>query len=149
MCEVGSLGPNPAVALLFKRLDELIASPMSCPKGRAQLSILQKAGDVYWGVGDYKYASQEFFTEAQCAELDQVRSGTRRGPMTLAYQVTIEDPTVWSRPWTVKQEFSRQSDEENRLYTEPRCIEGNQGLHRLDSAPTSSWHRQRVRRLGT
>ena len=24
--------------------------------------------------------------------------------------------------------FSRQSDEENRLYTEPRCIEGNQGL---------------------
>jgi hypothetical protein len=48
--------------------------------------------------------------------------------MTLAYEVTIEDPTVWTRPWTVKQEFSRQSDEENRLYTEPRCIEGNQGL---------------------
>jgi hypothetical protein len=53
---------------------------------------------------------------------------TRTGPMTLAYEVTIEDPTVWTRPWTVKQEFSRQSDEENRLYTEPRCIEGNQGL---------------------
>jgi len=35
---------------------------------------------------------------------------------------------VWTRPWTVKQEFSRQSDKENRLYTEPRCIEGNQGL---------------------
>jgi hypothetical protein len=28
----------------------------------------------------------------------------------------------------VKQEFTRQSDEENRLYTEPRCIEGNYGL---------------------
>ena len=42
--------------------------------------------------------------------------------------VTIEDPTVWARPWTVNQEFSRQSEEENRLYTEPRCIEGNQGL---------------------
>jgi hypothetical protein len=35
---------------------------------------------------------------------------------------------VWTSPWTLKEEFSRQSDEENRLYTEPRCIEGNQGL---------------------
>jgi hypothetical protein len=35
---------------------------------------------------------------------------------------------VCTRLWTVKQEFSRQSDEENRLYTEPRCIEGNHGL---------------------
>ena len=42
--------------------------------------------------------------------------------------MTIEDPTVWTRPWTVKQEFTRQSDQENRLYTEPRCIEGNYGL---------------------
>jgi len=60
--------------------------------------------------------------------LHLVERWTRTGPMTLAYEVTIEDPTVWIRPWTVKQEFSRQSDEENRFYTEPRCIEGNQGL---------------------
>src|SRR5215831_7949531 len=60
--------------------------------------------------------------------LHLVERWTRTGPRTLAYEVTIEDPTVWTRPWTVKQEFSRQSDEENRLYTEPRCIEGNQGL---------------------
>ena len=30
--------------------------------------------------------------------------------------------------WTIKQEFTRQSDEENRIYYEPRCIEGNYGL---------------------
>ena len=60
--------------------------------------------------------------------LHLVERWTRTGPMTLAYEVTIEDPTVWTRPWTVKQEFSRQSDVENRIYTEPRCIEGNQGL---------------------
>jgi hypothetical protein len=60
--------------------------------------------------------------------LHLVERWTPTGPMTLAYEVTIEDPTVWTKPWTVKQEFSRQSDEENRLYTEPRCIEGNQGL---------------------
>jgi len=60
--------------------------------------------------------------------LHLVERWMRTGPMTLAYEVTIEDPTVWTRPWTVKQEFSRQNEEENRLYTEPRCIEGNQGL---------------------
>jgi hypothetical protein len=60
--------------------------------------------------------------------LHLVERWTRTGPKTLAYEVTIEDPTMWTRPWTVKQEFSRESDEENRFYAEPRCIEGNQGL---------------------
>jgi hypothetical protein len=60
--------------------------------------------------------------------LHLVERWTRTGPTTLAYEVKVEDPTVWSRPWIVKQEFGRQSDQENRLYTEPRCIEGNQGL---------------------
>ena len=53
---------------------------------------------------------------------------TRSGPASLEYVVTIEDPTVWMWPWTVKQEFGRQSDEENRIYPEPRCLEGNYGL---------------------
>jgi hypothetical protein len=60
--------------------------------------------------------------------LHLVERWTRTGPTTLAYEVTIEDPTVWTRPWTVKQEFGRQSDAENRLYPEPRCHEGNYGL---------------------
>ena len=47
--------------------------------------------------------------------LHLVERWTRTGPKTLAYEVTIEDPTVWTRPWTVKQEFSRQSEEENRF----------------------------------
>jgi len=53
---------------------------------------------------------------------------TRLGPNTLEYVVTIDDPTVWTRPWTVKQAFSRQSEADNRIYYEPRCIEGNYGL---------------------
>jgi hypothetical protein len=60
--------------------------------------------------------------------LHLVERWTRTGPRTLAYEVTVEDPTVWTRTWTVKQEFGKQSDAENRLYTEPRCVEGNQGL---------------------
>jgi hypothetical protein len=60
--------------------------------------------------------------------LHLVERWTRTGPRTLAYEVTIEDPTVWTRPWTVKQEFSQQSNDENRFYAEPRCLEGNYGL---------------------
>ena len=60
--------------------------------------------------------------------LHLVERWTRTSPTTLEYRVTIEDPTVWTRPWTVIQEFTRQSDPENRFYSEPRCIEGNLGL---------------------
>ncbi|PYU35968.1 MAG: hypothetical protein DMG31_02375 [Acidobacteria bacterium] len=60
--------------------------------------------------------------------LHLVERWTRTGPNTLEYAVTIEDPTVWTRPWMVKQEFTKQGDQDNRIYYEPRCIEGNYGL---------------------
>jgi hypothetical protein len=64
-------------------------------------------------------------------KLHLVEHWTRTGPSTLEYAVTIEDPTVWTRPWTVKQEFTKQSEQENRIYYEPRCVEGNYALPSL------------------
>jgi len=60
--------------------------------------------------------------------LHVIERWTRTGPGTLEYAVTVEDPTVWTRPWTAKQDFIRQNNQENRIYSEPRCIEGNYGL---------------------
>lgn len=60
--------------------------------------------------------------------LHVIERWTRTSPTALEYSVTVDDPTVWTRPWTAKQEFTLQSNEENRIYTEPRCIEGNYGL---------------------
>jgi len=60
--------------------------------------------------------------------LHVIERWTRTSRTTLEYWVTVEDPTVWVRPWTAKQEFTLQSNEENRIYPEPRCIEGNYGL---------------------
>ena len=57
--------------------------------------------------------------------LHLVERWTRTSPNTLEYVVTIEDPTVWTKPWTVTQEFTRQSEQSNRIYYEPRCNEGN------------------------
>jgi hypothetical protein len=60
--------------------------------------------------------------------LHLIERWTRTSPTKLEYRVTVEDPTVWTQSWTAIQEFTKQSDPENRFYPEPRCIEGNFGL---------------------
>jgi hypothetical protein len=60
--------------------------------------------------------------------LHLIERWTRTSPATLEYVVTIEDPAVWTHSWTVRQEFTKQSDQEDRIYYEPRCVEGNYGL---------------------
>jgi hypothetical protein len=50
---------------------------------------------------------------------------------TIEYTVTVEDPTVWTKPWTAKQELAHQDEQANRFYPEPRCHEGNYGMPAL------------------
>jgi len=63
--------------------------------------------------------------------LHLVERFTRTGPKTLEYLVTFDDPTTWTKPWTVKVEYTRQDDFSNRVYTDNRCHEGNYGLPAL------------------
>ena len=60
--------------------------------------------------------------------LHLVERWKRTGPDSLEYFVTIDDPTVWTKPWTATQVFTLQSNEQNRIYYEPRCNEGNYAL---------------------
>ena len=60
--------------------------------------------------------------------LHVVERWTRLDAETIEYVATMEDPTTWTRPWTVTFELSRQSDAANRIYKEPRCHEGNYGM---------------------
>jgi hypothetical protein len=60
--------------------------------------------------------------------LHLIERWTRLDANTLEYVVTVDDPTTWTRPWTVKQEMKRQNNQANRIYYEPRCHEGNYGL---------------------
>jgi len=88
---------------------------------RAKSDLTQKLNGA--GLEHTKYdfrASRE--------NLHVVERWTRTGPATLEYVVTIEDPTVWTLPWSTKQEFTKQSDQENRIFYEPRCVEGNMGF---------------------
>jgi hypothetical protein len=60
--------------------------------------------------------------------LHLVERFTRLDATTLEYVVTIEDPSTWVTPWTVRQEMKAQDELANRIYYEPRCHEGNFGL---------------------
>jgi hypothetical protein len=63
--------------------------------------------------------------------LHLVERWTRTGPKTLALVTTVEDPMTWTKPWTAITEFDLQDNAQNRIYTEPRCHEGNYGLPAL------------------
>jgi hypothetical protein len=75
--------------------------------------------------------SPKFTVRGAWENLTLVERYTRIDSDTLEYAVTYNDPTVWTAPWTAKMELSLQSDEQNRIYSEPRCHEGNYGLPAL------------------
>ena len=51
---------------------------------------------------------------------------TRLGPTTLEYQFTLNDPTVWTRPWTGMFRFDKDDDQYELV--EYACHEGNYGM---------------------
>ena len=60
--------------------------------------------------------------------LHLVERWTRLDSETIEYVATMDDPTTWTKPWTVAVELKRQDAKQNRIYIEPRCHEGNYGL---------------------
>ena len=52
---------------------------------------------------------------------------TRAGANTLTYQVTVDDPTTWTKPWTAVVELAKQDEKANEVYQQT-CHEGNYGL---------------------
>jgi hypothetical protein len=97
-------------------------------------SVRQRFGDSRgrWEgntlVVDVTNFSPKFSFQAARENLHLVERFTRLDANTIEYAVTIEDPTTWEKPWTVKQEMTRQDEQANRIYYEPRCHEGNYGL---------------------
>ena len=54
---------------------------------------------------------------------------TRTGPETLRYEFTIDDPTVWERPWTGMYTFVR--DDSQYELVEYACHEGNNSMFNI------------------
>ena len=60
---------------------------------------------------------------------------TRTGPTTLEYVFTIDDPTIWTRPWTAMFTFDRDDDQYELV--EYACHEGNYGMTNILSGARS------------
>ncbi len=70
---------------------------------------------------NYKPAS---FVPESSDKLHVIERLTRTGPETLKYEITIDDPDTWTRPWSLMIPLKRTSA---RIY-EYACHEGNVGM---------------------
>jgi hypothetical protein len=57
---------------------------------------------------------------------------TRIAPNTLVYEFTVDDPTVWTRPWTAMFPFDK--DDGQYELVEYACHEGNYAMQNILSA---------------
>ena len=65
--------------------------------------------------------------------LHLVERYTSVGPGQLTYRVTVEDATVFTRPWTIEIPMTRLEDRANQIY-ESACHEGNYALTNILAA---------------
>jgi len=70
------------------------------------------------------FSPQSEFRESN-QHLHLVERYTRVGPETLQYDVTMSDPTTWTKPWTVRIPLKSR----NEAVYEYACHEGNTGMY--------------------
>ena len=67
--------------------------------------------------------------QGSSGDMTMVERYTRIGPATLEYQFTIDDPTVWTQPWTAM--FRWDLDDTQYELVEYGCHEGNYGMRNI------------------
>ena len=119
-------------------LNEMVHSSRVVPldgRGHIDPSIRQWMGDSrgYWEGDTLVVETRNFLREtsfrngASDENLHLTERFTRVSPTTLMYEVTVSDPTAWTRPWTYQLPMQRS---EQPLY-EYACHEGNYGLYNI------------------
>ena len=63
------------------------------------------------------------------ADMELTERFTRVGPTKLLYEFTVDDPEVWTRPWTAR--FGFDLDDEQYELVEYACHEGNYGMFNI------------------
>ena len=77
--------------------------------------------------------TQETNYEGARDNLHLVERYTAVGPGQLMYRVTVEDATVFTRPWTIEIPLTRLESQGNQIY-ESACQEGNYALTNILAA---------------
>ncbi len=122
------------VVLLNEMIHKVRVIPLD---GRSHLDarVRQWMGDSrgYWDGDTLVVETTNFLRETKFrdglsdANLHVIERFTRASQSTLTYEVTVNDPTVWTRPWTYR--IPMQSSDQP-LY-EYACHEGNYGLYNI------------------
>jgi hypothetical protein len=116
----------------FVLMTEMIHDARVIPLGGAHPSaaVEQWMGDSrgHWEgdtlVVDSTNYKPRAFMASSSEELHVTERFTRIGPETLKYEITIDDPGTWTKPWSLMIPLKRSS---NRIF-EYACHEGNIGL---------------------
>ena len=117
------------VAILNEMIHEHRIVPLD---GRSHLDqhIRQWLGDSrgHWEgntlVVDTRNFSPKTDFRGSGAGLHVIERFTRVGPDTLQYEFTVDDPTMWTRPWTAMIPMKKSAE---RMY-EYACHEGNHSI---------------------
>ena len=100
-----------------ERLGDGLASWLGDPQGRWEGDTLVVETTNFNGRAVFRGAS---------AGMRLIERFTRVAPDVLEYQFTIDDPAIWTRPWTAQ--FNFDLDNEQYELVEYACHEGNYGM---------------------
>jgi hypothetical protein len=120
------------VAITHEMVHDTRVIPID-PRAALSPKIHQWFGDSrgHWDgntlVVETKNFSDKMNFRGSGATLHLVERFTRTGKNSVDYRVTLEDPTTWTKPWTIELHMRTS---EGDLY-EYACHEGNYGLHNI------------------
>jgi hypothetical protein len=122
-------------------LNEMVHNARIIPLNRTSHgSIPQWSGDSigHWEGNTLVVDTVNFYDQTSFPnsnpKMHVIEKFTRVAPDTLLYEFTIDDPTTWTKPWTVQVPMVKSSE---NLY-EYACHEGNYGMFNLLSAARST-----------
>jgi len=77
------------------------------------------------------FRDRSVYQNANADRLTLVERFTRTGPATVRWQVTVDDPTTWTKPWTFSMPLTQDDSQPFQAY---ECHEGNYGVPNILSA---------------
>ena len=103
-----------------QRVGSNLASWLGDPQGRWDGDTLVIETTNFNGQAPYREAS---------AGVRLIERYTRVAPGVLEYRFTVDDPTIWTRPWTGM--FTFDKDDDQYELVEYACHEGNYGMRNI------------------
>jgi hypothetical protein len=77
------------------------------------------------------FRDRSVYQNANADRLKLTERFTRTGPKTVRWQVTVDDPTTWTKPWTFAMPLTQDDSQPMQAY---ECHEGNYGVPNILSA---------------